>query len=96
MKKLLIAVGIVSSILWICLLMNHIANEKLISNYEDGIYEMNDFTFLAFLSHILCTTIREISNIRIKTMKKQLRNIKKQSNATCQRIRNVLQESISL
>lgn len=48
MKRFLITVGIVSSILWVCLFMNHIANEKLISNYEDGIYKKNDFTFFVF------------------------------------------------
>ena len=48
MKKLLITVGIVSGILWVCLFMNHIANETLISNYEDGMYEKNDFTFFGF------------------------------------------------
>ena len=48
MKKLLITAGILFSVLWICLFMNHITNEKLISNYEDGIYEKNDFTFFGF------------------------------------------------
>ena len=48
MKKLLITAGILFSILWVCLFMNHISNEKLISNYEDGIYEKNDFTLFGF------------------------------------------------
>ena len=48
MKKFLISAGILFSILWVCLFMNHITNEKLISNYENGIYEKNNFTFFGF------------------------------------------------
>lgn len=54
MKKLLIAAWSLLFLLWICLLINHINNEHFISDYEDSIYEKNNFTMFGFFEPYIC------------------------------------------
>ena len=48
MKKLLFAIWIFLAAFFICLIINHVKNEKLISDYESGVYEENEFTAFGF------------------------------------------------
>lgn len=49
MKKILAGIGVIFTVVFICLLVNHISNENMIDDYNNEVYAENKLSYLGFL-----------------------------------------------